>query len=61
MDDGRILLGDNSADEAMVLWVEIQLDSLIYLYIYIYTHTYTHTHVFNYVQSVKTCTEPPRT
>jgi hypothetical protein len=45
MGGGIILLGDNSADGALVLWpirsqrvgVEIQLDSLLY------------THVFNYM------------
>ena len=47
MDGGRILLGDNSADGAIVLWpitlqcdeAEIQLDSLLY------RHTHTHTYL----------------
>ena len=51
MDGGRILLGDNSADGAIVLWpitlqcdeAEIQLDSLLY--------RHTHRHVFNHMDT----------
>jgi len=48
MDGGRIILGDNSADGAIVLWpirfqcdgVENQQDSPLYRYTHAHTHAY---------------------